>query len=129
MKLPVKFKLSNLTDLIRMNENEPGKKNDKYFQKNKDGKLLLRKAMAKYIPNEITNADKQGFSAPDASWFKGESIEYVKKIIYDKKSNIYNFFDKKSVINLVEEHLNGLQNRRLFIWSLLNFENWIKYYS
>ena len=30
--------------------------------------------MSKYIPAEIVEAKKQGFSSPDASWFKGESI-------------------------------------------------------
>jgi asparagine synthase (glutamine-hydrolysing) len=27
---------------------------------------------------------------------------------------------------LIEEHLNGEQNRRLLIWSLLNFEYWME---
>ena len=27
---------------------------------------------------------------------------------------------------LIKEHLNGKKNRRLFIWSLLNFNEWIK---
>ena len=25
--------------------------------------------------------NKQGFSSPDASWFRGESIEYIKKLL------------------------------------------------
>ena len=28
--------------------------------------------------------------------------------------------DQKTTQNLVEDHLNGKTNRRLFIWSLLN---------
>lgn len=32
--------------------------------------------MKDYIPKEITQGVKQGFSAPDASWFKGESINF-----------------------------------------------------
>jgi asparagine synthase (glutamine-hydrolysing) len=35
--------------------------------------------MARYIPEDITRAEKQGFSSPDASWFKGESIEFVRR--------------------------------------------------
>ena len=27
--------------------------------------------MSKYVPKDIHNAPKQGFSSPDASWFKG----------------------------------------------------------
>ncbi len=124
MKLPVKYKLGNLDEVIRINENEPGSKSQKYFQKTKDGKLILRKGMKKYIPEKITGLTKQGFSSPDSSWFKGESIEFVKNVIYDDNSKIYDFFDKCAVKNLVDEHLNGEKNRRLLIWSLLNFNEW-----
>ena len=30
--------------------------------------------MKKYIPNEILTAKKQGFSSPDASWFKAKVL-------------------------------------------------------
>src|SRR3989338_7696706 len=123
MNIPVHMKLANLNEIIKLNENDTASKKDKYYHKTKDGKIILRKAMRKYIPSQITDAVKQGFAAPDASWFRGESIEYVKRIIFNNHSRIYNFFDHKSVQRLVEEHLTGKQNRRLFIWSLLNFEH------
>lgn len=126
MRLPVGMKLRNLAEVIQINENEPGYKPAKYFQKTNDGKLLLRKVMERYIPSQITDAEKQGFSAPDASWFKGESIEYVKKVLFDKHSRIYDYMDREAVLGMVNEHLDGKQNRRLLIWSLLNVEKWIR---
>ncbi|MCX5905704.1 MAG: asparagine synthase (glutamine-hydrolyzing), partial [Deltaproteobacteria bacterium] len=83
LRIPVKLKLRNLTEASRINENEPGQKVAKYFQKTNDGKLILRTVMEQYIPQDITNATKQGFSAPDASWFKGDSIEYVRRMLKD----------------------------------------------
>ncbi|MFQ5659747.1 MAG: asparagine synthase (glutamine-hydrolyzing) [Gammaproteobacteria bacterium] len=124
MRLPVNLKLGNLGEIIYLNENEPGSKTYKYFDKTKDGKLLLRKVMARYIPDRISDGIKQGFSAPDASWFKGESINYVRNILFKKNTMIYNFMDRKTIMNLVNEHLDGRKNRRLLIWSLLNFEQW-----
>jgi asparagine synthase (glutamine-hydrolysing) len=124
MKLPVRFKLGNLGEVVRLNENEPGPKTTKYFEKTKDGKLLLRKAMRQYIPQEVTDREKQGFSAPDASWFKGESIDYIRRRLYNRDAGIYEYLDRKAVQGLVNEHLEGKQNRRLLIWSLLNIENW-----
>lgn len=125
MNLPARLKLSNLKEVSKINENEDGNKRLKYFMKSNDGKKLMRMAMGKYIPSEVTDREKQGFSAPDASWFKGDSIEYVKDTICNKNAHIYNFLDYKSVNELVDEHLSGKENRRLFIWSLLYFENWI----
>lgn len=126
LQVPVRLKLRNLTDVVRMNENEPGPKPDKYFEKTSDGKLLLRKVMERHIPSEVTSAEKQGFSAPDASWFRGESIDYVREVLYKNDTRIYEYLDRSAVIKLVDEHLEGKQNRRLFIWSLLNFEWWCR---
>jgi len=126
MKCPVNLKLNNLSEVLRINENETGGKKNKYYQKTKDGKQLLRDVMTKYIPNEVTEAEKQGFSSPDASWFKGESIDFVRNSLLNNNAGIYEFLDRKSVASLVEQHKNGEQNRRLLIWSLLNVNEWMK---
>ena len=128
MRVPVRLKLKNLSEVVRLNENEPGPKPALYFDKTKDGKLLLRQVMERYIPHEVTNGVKQGFSAPDASWFRGESIDYVRRMLFQKRARIYEFLDRSSVMGLVDEHLQGRQNLRLFIWSLLNVEHWCNHY-
>jgi asparagine synthase (glutamine-hydrolysing) len=128
MQVPVGLKLGNLEKVVRLNENEPGPKTTKYFNKTRDGKLLLRKMMARHIPSEVTQQVKQGFSAPDASWFKGESIDYVQRQLFNGQARIYEFLDRDSVHGLINEHLAGQQNRRLLIWSLLNVESWCDQY-
>jgi asparagine synthase (glutamine-hydrolysing) len=124
MHVPVRLKLSNLGEVVRLNENEPGHKAARYFGKTNDGKLLLRKTMQQYIPDEVIKREKQGFSAPDASWFSGESIEYVRRRLFNRQARIYEFLDRRTLQELVTEHLEGKQNRRLLIWSLLNVEQW-----
>lgn len=128
MRLPVRMKLRNLSETVRVNENEPGNKINNYLQKTSDGKLLLRKVMERYIPKTITERKKQGFSAPDSSWFKGESIDYVKRILYKKDARIYQFLDPKPLQALMNDHLEGRENRRLLIWSMLNLEKWLGKY-
>ncbi len=122
MQCPVSLKLNNLSDVVRLNENDTGNKTKNYFQKTKDGKQIVRDTMKKYMPDEISSAEKQGFSAPDATWFKGESIDFVKEKIMDDNAEIYKYLDKSSVQNLVQLHLTGKENKRLLIWSLLNVE-------
>ena len=126
MRCPVNLKLNNLAEVVRINENEPGDKQGKYFQKTNDGKQILRDMMSKYIPEGITKAAKQGFSSPDASWFKGESIDFVRERLLDKRAPIYDFLDYGATTDLVSQHLNGEQNRRLLIWSLLNVNEWME---
>ena len=122
MQCPVELKLNNLSEVARLDENESGGKSLKYFQKTSDGKQILRDMMQRYISNDITKSAKQGFSAPDASWFKGESINFVRERLFDPGSKLFNVLDYGAVTELVKEHLAGTHNRRLLIWSLLNVD-------
>jgi asparagine synthase (glutamine-hydrolysing) len=128
MRLPARMKLGNLSEVVRLNENEPGGKAQRYYERTKDGKLILRKMMGRHIPDEVADREKQGFSAPDASWFKGESIDYVKRRLFNKKARIYDVLDQRTVHALVDDHLQGRENRRLLIWSLLNIEQLMEGY-
>lgn len=121
-QLPVSFKLNDLSRTVRIDENQPGK-SEKFYLMTRDGKKILRKLIHQYAPKLISERKKQGFSAPDASWFKGESIEYVKSIVYDQNSPLYNFFDFTSVKKMVDEHIDDKKNRRLFIWSMIYLHN------
>ncbi|MDC3206580.1 asparagine synthase (glutamine-hydrolyzing) [Pelagibacteraceae bacterium] len=125
MNCPNEFKLNNFKAPLRIDENTFSAKKEKYFLKTNDGKKILRKLAKRSIPLDISNSIKQGFSGPDNSWFKGESINYVKSIIGNKNSRIYEFFDFKNINNIVDQHLKGKMNKRLLIWSLLSFEEWI----
>jgi asparagine synthase (glutamine-hydrolysing) len=126
MQCPVGLKLNNLAEVLKINENEPGDKQGQYFQKTNDGKQILRDMMSRHIPADVTLAEKQGFSSPDASWFRGESIEFVKRQLLNRQAKIYEVLNRETVETLVKQHLCGEQNRRLLIWSLLNIEAWLK---
>jgi asparagine synthase (glutamine-hydrolysing) len=123
-RLPVRLKLRDLSEIVRLNENEPGPKTERYFEKTRDGKLLLRQVMERYVPDEVTKQVKQGFTGPDSSWFRGDSIDYVRDQLLSPQAAIYEFLDPAGVRPLVEEHLAGKANRRLLLWSLLSFEQW-----
>ena len=113
-KIPIKYKLKNIDAVIKMDESK--------IKKVYDGKMILRKSMKKYLPENISKAMKQGFSSPDQSWFKGESLDFVKRKILNKNLNINKYMNQKVIKKLVDEHLGGKKNRRLFIWSLLYFQ-------
>ncbi len=125
MQIPVRQKLGHLKDVVRLDENTPGSKAAQYFNKTRDGKLILRRMMKRYVPAEIADGVKQGFSGPDASWFRGESIDYVRRVLLTSDARAWNYLDREATQALVREHLEGRANHRLLIWSLLNFEAWL----
>ncbi|MCL4539964.1 MAG: asparagine synthase (glutamine-hydrolyzing) [Bacteroidetes bacterium] len=126
MKIPVKYKLRDLNNAVSINENEVASKTEKYFQQTNDGKLILRQALATYVPAQYTDSVKQGFSAPDGSWFRGESINYIRDLLFDRRARIYDYIQPEAAHALMNEHFCGQKNRRLLIWSLVNFEWWLR---
>ena len=120
MSCPVSLKINELDKVTKFDPNVVGKQRLEHFEKTTDGKRILRNMMSSYIPNDITSAPKQGFSSPDASWFKGDSIDFVRREILNDTAPINNVLDKDVIKSLVGEHLNGEKNRRLLVWSLLN---------
>jgi asparagine synthase (glutamine-hydrolysing) len=126
MQCPVGLKLNRLQEVVRLNENEAGDKQGQYFRKTNDGKQILRDMMARYIPEDIVKAEKQGFSSPDASWFKGDSIDFVRERLLGKEARLYDVLDRDAIGELVGQHLRGEENRRLLIWSLLNVNEWME---
>jgi asparagine synthase (glutamine-hydrolysing) len=82
--------------------------------------------MARIIPTDVTDRAKQGFSAPDASWFRGESIDYINRLLRDRRAMIYEFLEPAFVAEVLDDHTSGSHNRRLLIWSLLSFEWWCR---
>jgi asparagine synthase (glutamine-hydrolysing) len=123
-RLPVHLKLKNLAEVARLNENEAGPKSQRFYKRSNDGKLILRKVMRRHVPEHMAAAEKQGFSAPDATWFRGESIDYVRRRLMGRDARIFDVLDRAAVQGLVGDHLEGRENRRLLIWSLLCLEQW-----
>lgn len=127
MRCPVGMKLNNLYVADRINENVPGDKQGQFFARTNVGKKLMRDVMTRHVPKEITELPKQGFSSPDASWFRGESIDFVRSTLLSKRAPIYEILDFEIVGGLIAEHLNGSVNRRLLIWSLLYVNEWLRH--
>ncbi|MES2131530.1 MAG: asparagine synthase (glutamine-hydrolyzing) [Bacteroidota bacterium] len=124
-KIPIKHKLGNLQIMKKLDENSAGNKK-KGYQEFDDGKNVLRKAMMDFIPESIINRKKQGFSAPDESWYRGENADYVKELLLNKKTVSSEFINPKFIEKIISEHIDHRINHRLLIWSLMNFEWWCR---
>lgn len=127
-KIPVRYKLGKFEEMKRIDENDLGKLR-RYEMQFNDGKNVLRKAMARIIPQQILERKKQGFSAPDESWYRGENFQYVSTLITDrKKSRLREFINPGYIDKILDEHCNQNINHRLLIWSFICFEWWLRHF-
>ena len=122
---PVRYKIANLHNWKVFSENtsRTGKLG---LERTDVGKDILRKTMERIIPKSITQAKKQGFSAPDESWFRGSSEKYVRDLLLGDQARISEYLNPEYVRQVIETHSSGVENKRLLIWSLLSFEWWLK---
>lgn len=126
MRLPARFKLKSLSEPAPQMDEDDVIKRQRYAAQRSDGKAILRKAMSRHMPTEIAEGVKQGFSAPDASWFRGESIDYINHLLRNPDARIYDYLQMPYVTSKLDEHTSGARNNRLLIWSLLSFEWWLR---
>lgn len=125
IKIPNSYKINDSNHEI-INENQIL---DKRLARRSNGKLILKKTLQSYLDFPILDSIKQGFSAPDASWFRGESINYVKDELYNKNSALYNICDYNMILNIIEEHTSSKKNHRLLIWSLIYLNNFLNIFK
>lgn len=125
VRLPPRHKVGSLDSIRSVDENAAGKR-QRWELETSEGKAVLRRAMAQIIPPEVASRTKQGFSAPDASWFRGESIDYINRALREPGARVYELLSRDYVTRILDEHTRGQVNHRLLIWSLLSLEWWIR---
>lgn len=87
-------------------------------------RLLLRTGTGRYVPGDGTNQAGPGFGKPDASWFRGESIDCVRDLPPRPNAATWEVLDGQRVGALIEDHPSGRENRRLVPWSRVSLEQW-----
>jgi len=109
----------------RVDENRTKKARLRY-QEFDDGKTVLRRSMMDFIPKKIVERKKQGFSAPDESWYRGENVKYIEELLLNKRTVSEEFINPEYMRQILSEHMSGKANHRLLIWSFMSFEWWCK---
>jgi asparagine synthase (glutamine-hydrolysing) len=124
-RIPIRYKVPGLKSAEGIDENMPRKK--AYYQSViRKGKDVLRQAMRRILPREVTRARKQGFSAPDESWFRGSAEPYIRSVLLAPDARLRAFLNPDFVRRTVDLHCSGQANKRLLIWSFLCFEKWLR---
>jgi len=124
-RIPVRHKLASLEVMKRIDENDSRNKGRVYLESS-EGKTVLRQAMASYIPERILKRSKQGFSAPDESWYRGENAAYMKSLLLGKSAISSEFIRPEHVRKIIDEHIEKRINHRLLLWSFMCFEWWCR---
>ena len=82
--------------------------------------------MTHILPAQVMERRKQGFSSPEASWYRGENADYVRDMLMGPELACSDYLSPDYIRATVNEHMSGKINHRLLIWSFLSFEQWCR---
>src|SRR5438105_14587015 len=87
-------------------------------------KVLLRRAVEPLLPHSIVHGRKRGFSIPAAAWLRGELEPFARDTLSSDTLRRHGFFAPEVVTRLVDEHVDGREDRSRQLWGLLAFTLW-----
>jgi asparagine synthase (glutamine-hydrolysing) len=90
-----------------------------------EGKLVLKRAMAQHLPEEVLSHRKQGFGIPLARWFKGDLRDYMEDRLFSAGTPLGDYVDRRYVRTIVDSHYAGLRDFGQRLWSLIFLDAWL----
>lgn len=78
-------------------------------------KSILKEILYKYVPKELIDRPKRGFSVPLKHWFRDE----LKDTLFDKIDSLDEKFNKNYIKKLANLHIYHNRNYEYILWNLM----------
>jgi asparagine synthase (glutamine-hydrolysing) len=95
-----------------------------YKRSNGTGKIVLRRVLEKYVPREMIDRPKKGFSVPVAAWIRGPLRDWAETLLQYSRKQHSEILDQEVVGEKWREHLSGRRDNSELLWPVLMFESW-----
>jgi len=96
---------------------------NKLKSSNGTSKYILKKILHKYLPPDLVDRPKKGFTIPLADWLRGELNPLLMDYLNESKIKSDGIFNHKMVSYYLEELKKGSVNVHK-LWYLLMFQMW-----
>ncbi len=96
-----------------------------YKKKDGEGKLVLKDVLYRYVPKEMMDRPKKGFSIPIMKWLKEPELRAWAEALIDRKT-----LEQQGVLNpdvvwrIWKDYIEN-DNWRIQIWYILMFQSWM----
>ena len=91
-------------------------------------KWILRQVLYRYVPRNLIDRPKMGFSVPISGWISGDLREWSQNLLCRKKLEQQGIFDAQQVDLTYKQHLCGRADHSHKLWSVLMFQAWHEKY-
>ena len=87
-------------------------------------KLILRRLAERFVPKELLDRPKKGFSVPLARWFRGELRPMLERLLVPEFLAPVGVTGQKMVNTLLRQHLSGKRDWSHGLYALLILALW-----
>jgi asparagine synthase (glutamine-hydrolysing) len=96
-----------------------------YKIRNGQGKWILREVLYKYVPKELVNRPKMGFSVPVGDWIRGPLLDWACDLLDESRIENQGIYNTEYVKSIWSEHLSKRKNWDYELWNILMFQQWL----
>lgn len=107
-------------DLMKLVESIPSK----YKINGTTQKYLLKKAVSEWIPKEIINRKKIGFTTPLDDWFQSNLRKDIEERLLSEGSACRKYFNINVIRKMLNAHFEKKEDYKRALFSFLTFEIW-----
>ena len=93
----------------------------------RQGKALLKRAMRRYLPDDILYRPKQGFVTPIAAWLRGPLASEARAIATSAAIARTHWFDPSALSAITEAHISGRSDHSRLLWQLLMLDRSLRH--
>ena len=86
------------------------------------GKWLMKRALRRYLPDEVLDRTKMGFVTPISAWFRGPLAAEAAEIATSPALAELGWFDPAAIARLSSAHRSGKADHGRLLWQLLMLE-------
>jgi asparagine synthase (glutamine-hydrolysing) len=90
----------------------------------RERKVVLRRILARYLPWELINRPKQGFTAPMRTWFAKELREELHDRLSPARMSRFEILRPEGIQALLAEHERGTRDHTQLLWALFHLDRW-----
>jgi asparagine synthase (glutamine-hydrolysing) len=93
----------------------------------RQGKVLLKRAMKRYLPEDVLYRPKQGFVTPVAAWLRGPLASQARGIAKNAALTRTGWFDAARVEAAAEAHIGGRSDHSRLLWQLIMLDRSLRH--
>lgn len=90
------------------------------------GKWILRQVLFRYVPKELIERPKKGFSVPVSDWLRGPLKDWAEGLLDANLIEKQGYLDSALIQSRWSEHIKDKRDWGAQIWSVLMFQLWLE---